>query len=385
MRLSPAFSLAILAFALGACEESKTIEVGGAPVDCKVTLNNLAGTQWVMHEAMPDKTDRPNPRARMRFYQGDQGLKVDYSVGSPYEMHTYDCQVGPREMKCAEEAKVVDWCLSLEAHQAGSCSPAKLRELGATGIDDSELADAVSKARKEIAAVTEQAKDNPQMLAQYKLARNNLGNKLQGLLDLRVNEKRCQLVITDQYMTIYNGQKIVDSNPVGTNPFVQDKDNTWLWENCVEGTKFLAFPQETPPTDEEIKGLDPKRQFSSKDTVNYHYIGVKHLEAKEGCTYSADTWVQWKPAATGLEIATYDCNLTIPDPAAPGDASKARPVKKCVKWHAAHQWTDVSGLTYVADDAAIPRAFFGMTRYEQCDGGEKKKLDTVCAAARIVD
>jgi len=382
MRAVTAAALVLATGLFGACENQNTIEIGGSAEPCNLTLNNLAGTQWVMLEAMPDKTDRQNPRARLRFRQAETGLKVDYSVGSPFEMHTYDCSVGPREMKCVEEPKIVDWCLSLEAHKEGSCTMAKLREFGASGVDDSDIASAISEARKELASVTEQAKDNPRLLAQYKLARNNLGNKLQGLLDMRVNEKRCQLIITDQYMTIYNGQRLVDSNPVGTNPFVQDKTNTWLWENCIEGTKFLALEQEKPPTDQEINQIDPRRQFSSKDTVHYHYVGLKNIEAKEGCAYSADTFAQWKPKDSGVEIGTMECDFTIPEG---NDPKKGRRVRKCVNWSASHVWSDTAGLSFVSDDENMPRAFFGMTRFEQCGDGEKKKLDTICAAARIVD
>lgn len=379
--LSFASVLALLAGAT-ACDNN-TRQIGGAAEECKVTLNNLAGTQWLMYEAMPgDVDDRPNPRARMRFRQTDSGLKMDYSVGSPYEMHTYNCRVGPREINCTEEAKLVDWCLSLEVNEPGSCTPAKLRELGAVGFDSGALADAAATARKEVSSVIEQTKDNPRALAQYKLARNNLGNKLQGIVDIRVNEKRCQLIITDQYMTIFNGQKLVDSNPVGTNPFVQDKENTWLYENCLEGTKFLAFSQETPPTDEELKSLDPRRQFTNKDTVHYHYVGLKDVEAKEGCTYSADTWAQWKPKEQGVAMETMACDFTIPEG---DDPTKGRRIKKCVKWSASHQWTDTEPLSYVGEDEKSPRAFFGMTRYRTCDGGEKEKIDTICASTRVME
>jgi hypothetical protein len=371
----------LLLLAMSACEERSTITIGGPAEACTLTLNNLAGTQWVMYEAMPGAPARPNPRARMRFTQGDSGLKVEYSVGSPFEMHTYDCRVGPREINCMEEAKLMDWCLSLEVHQPGSCTPSRLRELGASGFEEEELAKAASDARKEIASVTEQAKKDPRLLAQYKLARNNLGNKLRGLLDVRVNEKRCQLIVTDQYMTIYNGNKIVDSNPVGTNPFVQDKDNTWLWDNCMEGTKFLALQQETAPSDQDLQAIDPRRQFSNKDTIYYHYVGLKNIEAKDGCSYSADTWAQWQPLAQGVELGTMDCDFTIPEG---NDPKKGRRVRKCVNWSASHQWSDTSGLGFVAEDDSIPRAFFGMTRYQTCDG-KKEKLDTICAAARIVE
>ena len=349
--------------------------------ECKLSIRGLTGTQWVMLEALPDGTNRENPRARMRFYQGDEGLKVDYSVGSPYEMHTYDCQISPRGISCAEEPKLVDWCLAFEAHKEGSCSAAKLREVGGSGLDDTEVIVAIREARRQYAEMAERAKENPEMLQRFRNANNFLGNKLQGLLDVRVNRDRCRLTITDNYMTIHNGRKIVDSNPVGTNAFVQEKANNLLFENCMEGAKFLALDSEAPPTDEDLKTIDPRRQFTSDDTIYYHYIGFKHIEAEEGCTYTADTWAQWLPKEEGVTLETIDCDFTVPDI---NDPEKGRKLSRCVSWTASHQWSDTSPLKLVADDETAPRAFFAMTRYKTCGDGEKEKLDTICAAARVM-
>jgi hypothetical protein len=365
------------------CEERNKIVAGRGVDECNVTNMTLSGTQWVMWEAMPDGTSRANPRARMKFYEEDEMLKVDYTVGSPYEVHTYECRLAADEVKCAEEPRLFDWCLSLEVHKAGSCTPARLQEIAGPGmeLEPAEIAEAQQKVKEELELVAKRAEENPRFLAQYKLSKNTLANKLQGILDVRVRERKCQLMVTDQYMTIYNGQKVVDSNPVGTNPFVQDKDNTWLYENCVEGTRFLAMSQETPPTDEELKALDPKRQFGASDTVHYHYVGVQNIKPEEGCTYSADLWAQWKPKAKDVAMEVVDCEMMVPSE---DDPEKGEKLTKCVQWSSDHVWKDdMERLEFVSDMGTAPRAFYGMTRYKTC-GGEKEKLDTICASTRVM-
>ena len=49
-----------------------------------------------------------------------------------------------------------------------------------------------------------------------------LGNKLQGILYVKVDESACRLKVTDNYMTMFNGERKEDSNPNGTNPFVKN-------------------------------------------------------------------------------------------------------------------------------------------------------------------
>jgi len=369
-----------LVFVAGCDEGTGVTTRGGAGDEPECTLSNskLAGTTWLMAEAMPDTTVRNNPRARMRFYDEDGMLKVDYSVGSAYEVQKYECRLAGEEVSCREKPKLSDWCRTLEVHQPGSCTAAKLRELGAIDSTDADINKAIGEARMQIEA----AKKDTATWPQFQRANNFLGNKLQGLLDLRVREKKCQLMVTDQYMTIFNGTRIVDSNPVGTNAFNQDKEGTWLFENCQEGTKFLAMSQQAAPTDKELQSLDPKRQFVSTDTIYYHYIGLKHLEAVEGCAYSADLWTQWKPKAQDVPVSTMDCKVMVADEK---DPSKGKPVTKCVNWTSDHVWaSQMEDLKFVADDETTPRAFYGMTRYKSCGGAPKEKLDTICASARVM-
>lgn len=352
--------------------------------ECGVSNRKLAGSQWVMWEAMPDGSNRANPRARMKFYKEEGLLKVDYSVGSPYEMHTYECIVGPQEVRCAEEPKLFDWCLALEAWQDGACNAQKLREIaGDMELEGKDIAKAQADVSAEMKLATEKFKDDPRMMQQYKMSKNFLGNKLQGLLSVRVREEKCQLIVNDQYMTLHNGKRIVDSNPVGTNPFVKDEGGEWLWENCKEGTKFLALGQETAPTDEELQRIDAKRQFGTSDTVYYHYIGLKNVEAEEGCTYSADEWVQWQPGDKGMQMEVVDCDYTVPDA---DDPKKGKKISKCVVWKGSHTWSaDAEKLKLVADDEMSPRGFYGLTRYKTCDGKEKEELDTICASTRVIE
>ena len=74
------------------------------------------------------------------------------------------------------------------------------------------------------------------------------------------------------------------------------------------------------------------------------------------------------------------------NPVMDGDNVKSKRIKKCGVWTDSHMWKgDVEALKYVGDDETSPRAMYGMTRYKTCDDGERKKIDTICAAARIMD
>lgn len=379
MRSSSLFVL--LSVALLGCPSS---DQGAAKEECTLSNRKLADTQWAMDEAMPEGPNRTNPRARMKFYKEEGLLKVDYTVGSPYEVHTYDCIPGSEEVRCAEEPKLFDWCLSLEAWQEGACNAQKLKELaGDAEIKGKDIAKAQADVAAELKTAREKFKDNPRMMKQYLASKNFLGNKLQGLLSLKVRKEKCDLLVTDQYMTLFNGKRVVDSNPVGTNPFVK-LEGEYLFENCMEGSRFLALEQSNRPTDEEIKSIDPNRAFSLGDTVNYHYIGMKHLEAKEGCSYSADVFVQWQPTAKDVNIETYDCKAQVPDE---NDPEKAKAITKCVDWRGSHAWSkdSVETLKFVADEEMVPRGFYGLTRYETCADGEKKELDTICASTRVME
>lgn len=321
---------------------------------CDLSLDSLDGTTWVMAEAMPDKTIRDNWQARMKWFSEDGTQKVKYTVKSVADVYTYECKSirDGQELFCGEIPKVKDWCQALEAHEEGSCTEAKLKKIGADGVAPEKMATAIKEAQEIVAK--HRGKDT---WKQFQLNNNNLGNKLRGYLYAKVSPKRCLLSVTDMYMTIYNGKKREDSNPVGTNDFVKS-DGQFLWDHCDDGRKLL----DTDSAERHKKGKVPARKpHEVNKAVYYHYYGGKGIKAEDGCTYSADTYAQWKPVAKGL---------------APEVTKRGE-----VIWTFNHTWKDDDDLAII--NAANPIAAYAAVRYKEC-GGKKEKIDTVCNVGRIL-
>jgi hypothetical protein len=355
-----------------ACDVDKIAEqLYGAPPEpegasCDMTMDNLAGRDFVMLEALPDKTNRNNPQARGRFFEEEGKLKVKYTVKSIADVYTYECRKirDGKEWECVEEPRLQDWCQALETYEKDLCTPAKLKEFGAEGIStDEEIAKAVTDAKEvvnryrdaaEAPEADEVAKRNWE---QFRLNNNNLGNKLQGLLYASVDTKRCQLSVTDMYMVIFDGKQKKDSNPVGTNAFVEDK-TPYLWEHCDDG-KFLLdmATAERPPAGE----VPPKAPHELGTPVYYQYYGEKAAKAEEGCTYSYDSYAQWLPVAQDVAVA-------------PNEEGE-------VVWSASHTFSDAAAVELV--NPANPIGVFTMVRHQVCNG-KKDKIDTVCNASRVM-
>ena len=330
--------------------------------ECTVTNETLDGTQWVMHEAMGKAKYRENRMARMEFFSEEETQKVRYTVKSPGDVYTYSCDAkyidgnptqGVKEWFCKEEAHLRDWCQALEVHKEGSCTPAKLKELGAEGTAK-EFEDAIKLAGE----TTAKYRDKPEW-RQFKLNNNNLGNKLQGLLYAKVKEKRCQLMVTDMYMTVYDGERREDSNPVGTNPFVQSKEE-YSYEHCTDPQAL--FDWKDPALPEDKSTIPPRRVYEPGQKVHYHYIGQQDAKATEGCTYSADIWTQWKDAQRDIAV-TADADGVL-------------------QWGTTHSWTDVEDAKLVSDLA--PAGVLTMVRYKQCNGQAKEKIEVLCNASWLV-
>ena len=126
---------------------------------------------------------------------------------------------------------------------------------------------------------------------------NNLGNKLRGVLYVKVNEKKCQLTVTDNYVTIYNGKKREDSNPNGTNAFVKNELGDLLWDHCTESANLIALDTAEFPKDPKNAGHMGK--WGVNQDVNFWYLGADAMAAPEGCSYNFDTWVDGQPLKKG--------------------------------------------------------------------------------------
>lgn len=352
--LAKVCSTSVVLLSLLACQDGGTFVVKEAPEGCGVTMDTLDGTVWVMAEAMPDRTDRPNPQARLKWYRENGEQRVKYTVKSLADVYTYSCKKirDGKEWQCGEIPRVRDWCQALETHEEGHCTAERLKEFGADNVPADELAKAMTEAKETVKKYRDS--DNWQ---QFKLNNNNLGNKLQGLLYAKVNDKRCDLHVTDMYMTIYDGKRRTDSNPVGTNPFMKVEDN-YLWEHCDDGQNMVDTEVAERPKRGEVPA---KKPHSIGKPIHYHYYGEKGIKAKDDCRYTADTFAQWKPVAQGVEMTVSP--------------------KGEVLWGGTHTFNDEAEVEIINPTA--PVGVFTMVRYEEC-GGKRTKIDTICNASQVM-
>jgi hypothetical protein len=310
---------------------------------CSLSMDTLNDTVWLMADPQADKTTFNNPMARLKFYDDAGVQKVKYTVKSISDVYDYTCEQTERELVCKEKAKPKDWCQSLEVFRAGACNVEALRKFGATGTDE-ELTKAVEEGRKTVAGYR-----NTKDWDHFKLNNNNLGNKLQGQLYAKVNTRRCNLTITDMYMTIYDGKKVEDSNPVGTNPFERSEEE-YLWEHCDDGLSMADLETaEQPRLDVPNKGA-----HALANPVYYHYLGKKNIKPEEGCSYSMDTWAQWRRAGTNIAVT-------------PDEKGK-------LYWTTSHTWQSLEKQ---------PVGIFNMLHYKTCADGKREKINSLCNVIRL--
>lgn len=281
---------------LSGCEEkSSKMTLGGSQgVDgCDLGLDSLAGKDFVFLELKPDRSEVPTHRSRVRFFEEDGALKAKYNVGSVADMYTYECREssGGDKLICGEKPKVKDWCQALLVGGA-DCELATLQK-----IEKSLTAEDIAEGVKEATANVAKYKDKPEWES-FKLNNNNLGNKLRGVLYVKVNPRKCQLTITDNYLTIYDGKKREDSNPNGTNPFVINEMGDLLWEHCTNRQDLIALESADYPKNPEKVG-HMARHGAGKD-VNFWYLAGDVQAPVEGCSYTYDTWFDGKPGDRGL-------------------------------------------------------------------------------------
>lgn len=327
-----------LALSLAACEEKSgkmTLGDEGA-AECSLTADTLAGTEWVFLKANPDKSETPDHSTRLKFLDEGGKLKAKYNVGSVADMYDYSCEKKGDEQICKEKPKPRDWCQALLAGEA-ECNAEALRKIEPSLTDD-EIKTAIEEAQANV----KKYKDTPQWKS-FQLNNNNLGNKLRGLLYVKVDEKRCRLRVTDNYMTIYNGKRMEDSNPAGTNPFVKNEMGELLWEHCTNQTDLIAKKSDALPED-----VKTEIKHGAGEAVHYWYVGGDVLAPVEGCEFSYDVWHNGKPVVKGQKPEL--------------DESGKEPI---LKWHYAHTW-DAPSATGAGDVAS-----WVITK--KCDSDEKLK------------
>jgi hypothetical protein len=341
-------ALSTLALSLGCEEKPSKITIGGKPKaveGCTLSFDTLHDTEWLFLRANPDKTETPDHHTRMKFQSEGGALKVKYNVGSISGMYDYNCNKNGEELLCLEEPKVKDWCQALVAGGA-QCTPEALR-----GIDPNLTDEQIAKGSAEAEEVMKKYRDTPDW-DKFKFQNNNLGNKLQGILYVKIDPRSCRLRVTDNYATIYNGKKVEDSNPAGTNPFVKNEQGELLWRTCdnavdlvsLEGAEYPADPGNTQHVGRHTVGKE----------VHTWLLHEPARVPKEGCTYTFDTWIDGKPAQKGLVPELVDVKGG-----------------KELRWHFAH--------TFAEPTAQVVQVLIA----EQDCGGTRSTLVSACNALQV--
>jgi hypothetical protein len=315
----PRFSVALAALLMvSACEEKPSkLAVGTAPAAaCDLKVDGRAGSEWVIKKINPDKTEVPDHSARIQFFDEGGVLKAKYNVMSVAAMYTYTCEVTPNGLTCREPAKPKDYCQALVAGKA-ECTPEALKAI-ASDLTDEQIATGIKEANEVIAKF----KGGPDW-AKFEFNNNNLGNKLRGLLYVKVNDRECNLRVTDNYMTIYNGKRIEDSNPVGVNAFVKNTLGELLWEDCKDTTSLVPLAAEGFPADPAK--AQPVVLHAPGSTVHYYVLAADLQTAAPECSYTYQTWLGGKPLAKDLKPTEVD-----------------GPAGKRLEWHVSHTFEDAS-------------------------------------------
>lgn len=258
-----------------------------APPACALTLDGLAGTEWVHHRLVPSGERIPDPRARLRFRASGAGLEAQYSAGSLSDVYTYRCRLDGDALACETPLEPERWCMAALA--AGEACTLDLFSALAPALTEAQLAPARAAAE---AAFADRPDD-----ARLRLAHNNLGNKLQGLLYVRVDAGRCGLQVTDMYRTLYNGNRLEDSNPVGTDRFVANPLGPLRWRSCTSLQELVAL---------RSADAEPVRRVSAGEEVHYRLLSPAWERAEEGYTYRYDLWRDAVLVAEDLEPAVAE-------------------------------------------------------------------------------
>lgn len=344
MRLTSLLATCCLIVACGGSSSTSTTPKKAA---CDLTLETLADKTFVMLEAQADKSDKENPQARLKFVKEDGKTIAKYTVKSLDHVYDYECEKSrENELMCLAEPNIAAMCIALEVNKEGTCTKDAIRKLGVAAEDKK-----IDEAMKEAKAAIAKAKPAPSW-KQFKTMYNNVGNALQGVLYAKIDTARCRISVDDMFKTVYNGKAQEDFNPVGTNAFVMSKDE-FLFEDCDVARVLAGWENEKLPTD--LSKIKPVGEFPGDKPVHFFYVGDKETKATKDCTYSMDTWANWRPGQKGAAV----------------EAKSGK-----ISWHATHSF---SGEKIVLG-AGKKGAVYHMTRYKTC-GGKKEKIDTTCALA----
>ncbi len=174
----------------------------------------------------------------------------------------------------------------------------------------------------------------------------------------KINERKCRLSVDDMYMTVFDGKKVEDYNPVGKNDFVATTDE-YLFESCDDAVNTLDWDKDERPAVADIPPPDQRIHKAGEPTW-YLYYGKEAVKAEDECSYSMDVWANWKPAQSGVAVEPND--------------------KGELDWKTSHTFPAGSLVTVLGKKGGVVH----MVRHKEC-AGKKEKIDVICNAAVFME
>jgi hypothetical protein len=303
-----ALSSSILLLSLAACG-------GGEKVDAlavekgTATLDTLAGSEWVYLDEKLERgevgsTKTLDPSARMKIYAEGDKIRALYNVKSLGDMYDYDCEKREKDLKCVQRLDQ-DFVYNVYASmvtQGKDCDAATIKALSPETTDE-VIAAGIKQAQEDLAKLQK----NEKQFSTFKREHNYLGNKLQFLFYVSVNDNG-KVKVEDMYKTFYQGRWQEDFNPVSRNEFVK-APNGLFWGDCEDYDLYsraeAGFPASLRKSPSNCR-YDARCNFGIGDTVHYGFYtqNGKGLESKEGCAYTMDVAYDGKILAEGQTAQT---------------------------------------------------------------------------------
>ncbi len=204
---------------------------------------------------------------------------------------------------------------------------------------------------------------NAEELEAHKKKNKNLGWKVEGMLYIRVDEKRCQLKVSDMYATFMEGKRVEDFNVGGQGKYVKAEEQNYGMVSCPPAIhrdkpeenrqgELVAWSKENPdPNKDESFPRDRAGTIVPVGKpVYWSFIETERnakSEKDKNCTYSFDVYLNDLPVD--------------------GKANQSVEVgEKWTYWQFDMTHTELTDSTFIE-----------IHRSQTCDG-KKEIIDSVC-------
>jgi len=291
---------------------------------CDLDVENLTG-DWVSLTGAGGGTDRPDKFARIRFFEEGGKKKAIYTAG----------QIAPK-------------------------NPAT-NKYDYEFIEKTSLGDVMY-------SINMFPNKSPQRIERLRKDNRRLDVKFEGRVYVKVDAKRCALVISDMYVTFVKGEETMDSNPAGTRTYLRANPNepALSFVHCDESRQIIPFGTRKVDWNKQPVPLNPKEGIFKGEPAFFHWVE----KAYEGSKEEIETKMV-EAGAKGQDGATYDFEIW----------AKDSPVEGLQKIAVAADPEDENRVQWVAevtfDSAPVDGIFVEMHRYRTMDG-KRTLLGNAC-------